>query len=156
MQSTEFLGLPPKNHHFFYFPDAGGQKYVKHGIEKVMPLIKDADRIMFPSDNNKHEDHQATHDIAIGAAKNLELKDLEYFIYFIPSYGKFQDDSKSNQFEYTFDEERAKELDNWLNIYQSQANLKWTWKMYKWFVKNVRNVTYGIYTYDEIGQYYNF
>lgn len=155
-KAIKFIGIPVENHHFFFFHDADGQKYVKEGIKKAIPLIKDADRIVLPSINRKHIDHQATHDIAIGAAKVLELRNVEYFVYFIASYGRFQDDSKRNQFIYKFTEEKARILNEWLDIYQSQRNLKWTWKMYKWYIKNVREQTYAIYNYDELGSYYNF
>jgi len=155
-QAVKYLGVPEKNHHLFNFHDADGQKYVNKGISKAIALLKEADRIVLPSNNNRHEDHQATHDIAIGAAKELELRDIEYFVYFIPSYGKFQADSKKNQFDYNINENDANILQEWLEIYQSQAKIKWTWKMYKRFLKKVRTWTYGIYTYDEIGKYYNF
>lgn len=155
-QAVEFLGLPSKNHHLLKFHDADGQKYVKEGIEKIKPLIKDVKRIVSPSNNNLHADHQATHDIAIGAAKELKLTDIEYFVYFIPSYGKFQEDSKHKQFEYIIDEEKADTLQEWLEIYQSQAKIKYTWKMYTRFLKKIKTWTYGIYTYNDIGNYYNF
>jgi LmbE family N-acetylglucosaminyl deacetylase len=155
-EAIKFLGIPKENHHLFNFQDADGQKNVKKGIEKAIPLIKDADRLFFPSNHNSHVDHQATHDIAIGASKSLTLKDLEYFVYFIPSYGKFQEDSKDHQFEYIIDEEKAKILLEWLEIYQSQSFTKYTWKMYNRFLNKIRKWTYGIYKYEEIGKYYNF
>ena len=155
-QAVKFLGLPSENHHLLYFHDADGQKYVKEGIEKVKPIIKNVDRLVLPSTNNLHEDHQATHDIAIGAAKDLKLTDIEYFVYFIPSYGKFKDDSKDKQFDYIIDEEKAKTLQEWLNIYQSQAKIKFTWKMYNRFLRKIRTWRYGLYTYNDIGKYYNF
>ncbi len=154
--AIKFLGIPAENHHLFNFHDADGQKYVKEGIKKTLPIIKDADRIFFPSNNNLHVDHQATHDIAIGAAKSLSLKNLEYYVYFIPTYGKFQEDSKDHQFEYIIDEKKAKILQDWLEIYQSQSYTKYTWMMYKRFLKKVRKWTYGIYKYEEIDKYYNF
>ena len=155
-QAIDFLRLSHENHHLLKFHDADGQKYVPDAIKKVKPLIKDADRLVIPSDNNRHIDHQATHDIAIGAAKELELKDIEYFVYFIASYGKFQEDSKQYQFEYKIDEQKALTLNEWLDLYQSQAKLKWTWKMYKRFLKKVRTWTYAIFSYEDIGRYYNF
>jgi len=54
------------------------------------------------------------------------------------SYGKFQEDSKDKQFQYTIDEERAALLSKWLNIYQSQAMMKWTWKMYVALLRKIR------------------
>jgi len=155
-EAIKFLGIPKENHHLFNFHDADGQKNVKEGIEKTILLIKNADRIFFPSDNNQHVDHQATHDIAIGASKSLSLKNLEYFVYFIPSYGKFQEDSKDHQFEYIINEEKAKILQEWLEIYHSQSYTKYTWMMYTRFLKKIRKWTYGIYKYKEIGKYYNF
>lgn len=155
-EAIKFLGIPTQNHHLLYLHDADGQKNVKKGIEMVIPLIKNTDRIFFPSDNNSHIDHQATHDIAIGASKSLSLKNLEYYIYFIPTYGKFREDSLDHQFEYIIDEEKAEILQEWLEIYQSQSFTKYTWKMYTRFLKKIRKWTYGIYSYDEIGKYHNF
>ncbi|MFX0075999.1 MAG: PIG-L deacetylase family protein [Candidatus Hermodarchaeota archaeon] len=155
-QSIKFLGIPIANHHLFYFHDADGNKYVKEGIKKAIPLIKGFDRLVLPSTNNLHVDHQATHDIVIGAAKDLNLTDTEYFVYFIASYGKFKEDSKEKQFEYTINEEKAQILKEWLEIYQSQAKIKWTWKMYSRYIRKIRTWTYARYTYDEIGKYYNF
>ncbi|MBY9020691.1 MAG: PIG-L family deacetylase [Candidatus Lokiarchaeota archaeon] len=155
-KSFEFLGIPPENHHLFLFHDADGQKFVKKGIIEAKTLIKDADKIVLPSNNNLHTDHQATHDLAKGAALELNLKKAEYFVYFIASYGKFQDDSKDKQFQYIINEEKAALLSEWLNIYQSQAMIKWTWKMYTRYLKKIRTWTYARYTFNDIGKYYNF
>lgn len=155
-EAISFLGLPEENHHLLYYHDADGQKYVPEAIEKVKPLIKEADRLVFPSKNNGHEDHQATHDIAKTAAKELGLKKAEYFIYFIPSYGQFKEDSLNKQFEYTISDEKAEILKEWLQIYQSQAKIKFTWKMYNHFLKKIRTWKYGIYEYEDMGKYYNF
>ena len=154
-KSVEFLGIPPENHHLFYFHDAEGQKYVKEGIVKAKQLIKNSDVIVFPSNHNLHADHQATHDIAKGAAIELKLVKAEFFVYFISSYGKFQEDSKDKQFQYIVDEERAALLMKWLNIYQSQAMMKWTWKMFTRYIKKIRTWTYARYTFNDIGKYYN-
>lgn len=155
-QSTKFLGLPLENHHLFKFHDADGEKYVKEGIKKTIPLIKEFDRIVLPSTHNLHPDHQATHDIAISAAKELDLVNVEYFVYFIASYGKFEEDSKDKQFDYTIDEETADVLKEWLEIYQSQAKLKWTWKMYSRYLHKIRSWTYAKYKFEDIGKYHNF
>ena len=154
-KSVAFLGLPQENHHLFYFHDADGQKYVKEGIIKAKHLIKDSNKIVFPSKHNFHADHQATHDIAKRAAIELKLVKAEYFVYFISSYGNFQEDSKDSQFQYIVDEERATLLREWLNIYKSQAMMKWTWKMYTRYIKKIRMWTYASYTYNDFGKYYN-
>jgi hypothetical protein len=95
-EAIRFIGIPLEHHLLLQFPDADGQRYVKSAIKKVIPIIKDADRIFIPSNNNLHVDHQATRDIAIGAAQSLKLKGIEYYVYFVPSYGKFQEDSKDH------------------------------------------------------------
>jgi hypothetical protein len=82
--------------------------------------------------------------------------EIEYFVYFIPSYGKFNNDSKDKQFDYTIDDEKAKKLQDWLKIYQSQARIKYTWKMYNRFLRKIRTWRYGLFTYKDIGKYYNF
>ena len=155
-KSIEFLGLPLENHHLFYFHDAVGHKFVKEGIKKTVPLIKDADRLVLPSTHNDHVDHQATHDIVIGAAKELNLTKVEYFVYFEVSRGIFEKDSKDNQFHHTINEEEAFTLGEWLKIYQSQAKMKWMWKKYTTYINKARIWTYAKYTFDDIGKYYNF
>ena len=156
IKAVELIGIPRDHFHLLNFHDADGQKYVKEGVKKVKSIISDVDRLVIPSDNNRHVDHQATHDIAIGAAKEMKLKDIEYFVYFVPSYGRWNEDSKKEQFEYEVDEEKAKFLDQWLDLYQSQAKLKYTWKLYKRFLKKTRVWTYGIFKYEDIGKYFNF
>ena len=155
-KSIEYLGLPLENLHLFYFHDGDGPKYVQDGIKKAMPLIKDANRVVLPSTHNDHVDHQATYDIVVGAAKELNLTEIEYFVYFEISRGRFQEDSKNNQFQYTVNEEDASILQEWLKIYQSQKKTKWTWKMYSTYLHKARTWTYARYYFEDIGKYYNF
>ena len=56
-QAVAFLNLAPEKLHLLYFHDADGSKYVKEGILKVKPIIRDANRIVLPSTNNKHVDY---------------------------------------------------------------------------------------------------
>lgn len=155
-KASEFLNIPKGNHYLLKFHDAEGQAYVKDAIEKVKPLIKGTDIIVLPSDNNAHVDHQATHDIAIQAAQELKLKETEFWVYFIPSYGKFQEDSQKKQIEIELSQELQEKLLDWLKIYQSQKKMKYTWKMYRRFLKNVQTRKLGIFSYEDIGNYYNF
>jgi hypothetical protein len=129
---------------------------VEEGIKKAIPIIKDADRTVLPTNHNNQLDHQATYEIAIGSAKEFNLTNLEFFVYFIASRGKFQEDSKDNQFQYTINENKAFILGEWLKIYHFQAKMKWTWKMYSSYLKIARAWTYAIFTFDDTGKYYNF
>ncbi|MEJ2252267.1 MAG: PIG-L family deacetylase [Candidatus Lokiarchaeota archaeon] len=155
-KAINFIGLPRKNHHLLKFHDADGQKYVNEAIEEVNPILKGTDRIVLPSDNNSHVDHQATHDIAIKAAQDLKLKDSEYLVYFVPSYGKWNDDSKEKQIVVHITENLREKLLNWLQIYQSQKYMKFTWRMFNHFIKVLENFTFGIFAYSDMGKYHNF
>jgi LmbE family N-acetylglucosaminyl deacetylase len=154
-QAIKFLGLPEGNHHLLKFHDADGQKYVDEAIEKVKPLIKDADRLVLPSDHNGHVDHQATHDIATRAAKQLSLE-AEFWVYFIPSYGRFDEDSAEKQVEKTISDSLREKLQEWLQIYQSQKKTPLTWKFYNRYLKRVRKAKYGIFELKDLGKYHNF
>jgi len=154
-KAIEYLELSPKNHHLLNFPDAKASKFVKEGIEKVKIIIEDADRLLIPSNTNSHLDHQATHDIAMGAAKELGL-DIEYYVYFIPSYGVFKDDSKDKQIEIVIDDELRIKLQDWLQIYQSQKRPKTTWKFYTNYLKRVKKIKFAIFRLEDKGKYYNF
>ena len=155
-EAMEFLGLPQENLHLLYFPDAESHKYIKEGIEKVIPLIKDAERLCLPSNHNLHEDHQATHDIAVGAARELNLTNIEYWVYFVPQYGRFNEDSKDKWVSIKISEKGRQKLQDWLQIYQSQSLTKLTWKLYTRYIKSVKQMLYAIYKFEDIGKYYNF
>ena len=155
-QSIKYLGIPANQHHLLGFHDADGQKFVKEGIDKVKPLLIGVDRLVLSSTNNMHEDHQASHDIALGAAKELNLTDIEYFVFFITSYGRFQDDSKDKQFTFPISDECRKNLFEWYVIYKSQSCFKYTNKMYLGYLKKVESMTYGVFNWKDIGKYYNF
>ena len=156
IEAIKYLGISLDNHYLLNFHDADGQKYVKEGIQKVKPIIKDADRLVLSSTNNQHEDHQAAHDIAIGAAQELNLTGIEYFVFFIASYGRFQEDSKDKQFEFSISDECREKLVEWYEIYKSQSYLKYTNRMYKRYLKKVIYMTYGLFQWEDIGKYYNF
>ena len=77
----EFLGVNKKNRHFLKYYDQELKNHINDAVERIREIIKDADRFVIPSANNNHPDHQATHDIAIKVAQNLNLKNLEFYVY---------------------------------------------------------------------------
>ena len=77
----EFLGVKKDNRHFLKYNDQELQNYVEDAIEKIKDIVRDADRFVIPSANNKHPDHQATHDIAVTIAKKLNLIDVEFYVF---------------------------------------------------------------------------
>lgn len=154
-EAIKFLKIPLENLHLLLFHDKDGQKYVKDGIEKVKPLIKEANRLCLPSNHNGHIDHQATHDIVMGAAKALNL-DIEYWIYFILNYGKIKKDSLDKQIEYKITDNLRAKLIEWLSIYNSQVLEKHGWRLFNRFLRRVKKVKYGIFKLEDYGKYYNF
>ncbi len=152
----EFLGLSQMNHHYLDFKDADGQKYVEEGIERVKGIIKDANRVVLPSKNNKHKDHQAAHDICMGAAKELNLKNLEYWVYFLPLYGVFNRDSEDKQILINISKTLRSRLLEWLQIYESQSLMPQFWKTLNRFIKYSRTRRIAIFELKDYGKYYNF
>ncbi len=154
--AVKFLGLKAENHLIFRYHDADGPKYVKNAVEKVKPLLSGADRIVVDSNNSSHPDHQAAYDIAVNAAKELNLKKVEFFVMCVWAYCRFRDDSKANQIKVAISDGLKKRMLQWLEIYASQKKTKFTWKGYVHYIKVTSAQTFGIYRLEDAGKYYNF
>ncbi len=155
-EAVKFLGIPEEHHSLLYFHDADGQKYVDDAISKVKEIIDTPDKLIIPSNHNKHIDHQATYDIATTVAKKLNLMKIEFFVYFISLYGKFKQDSIDKQFTYTIDADKREILIKWYEIYKSQHKMEFTNKMFRGYLETTEEVTYAVFDYDDMGNYYNF
>ncbi len=77
----EYLGVNKENRHFLKFYDQELKSHINDAVEKIKDIVKDSDRFVIPSANNNHPDHQATHDIAIKVARDLNLHSLEFYVY---------------------------------------------------------------------------
>ncbi|NVM36174.1 MAG: PIG-L family deacetylase, partial [Candidatus Lokiarchaeota archaeon] len=77
----EFLGVKKENRHFLKFYDSELQNHINDAIEKIKDIVRDADLFVIPSSNNDHSDHQATHDIAVKVAQELNLNRLKFYVY---------------------------------------------------------------------------
>jgi LmbE family N-acetylglucosaminyl deacetylase len=148
---TEFLGFPKDNIHKFKIPDQDTKNHIKEGIELSKTIIKDADRIILPSNNNTHEDHQATYEIAVGAAKELDLKKTEFYGYAIYVAQKAPKEKrvKINIMNY-----RDKIFEA-LSKYKSQLAISIVRKFYD-TIKRKPAEFFGIYSLSDVGKYYNF
>ena len=148
---TEFLGFPKENIHIFKIPDQDARHHIKEGIELCKPIIKDADRIVLPSNNNTHEDHQATYEIAVGAAKELDLKNTEFYGYAIYVAQKAPREKlvKINIMKYR---DRIYEA---ISKYKSQLVISLVRKFYD-TIKRKPAEFFGIYSLSDIGKYINF
>ena len=75
--------FPNESVHLLKFHDQDALNQISRGITLIKKIIIDADRIVIPSDNNNHPDHQATHMMAKEAAIELNLLKTEFYVYAI-------------------------------------------------------------------------
>ena len=79
--ACELLGVKKEKRHFLKYYDQELYRNIDDAVKKIEDLVRDADRFVIPSANNKHPDHQATHDIAVNIAKKLNLIDVEFYVF---------------------------------------------------------------------------
>lgn len=145
------FGLPDDNIHMFKIHDQDAENQIQLGVSLAKPIIKDADRIVMPSDNNNHNDHQATHTMAKKAAKELELKKVEYYVYALYNVLKVP---REKQVKIKIKEYRDR-LYELMQGYKTQLALKDTrigWET----LKRKRSERFAVLSYDDMNQYENF
>jgi LmbE family N-acetylglucosaminyl deacetylase len=145
------FGFPNSNVHLFKIHDQDAINQIAKGIELSKEIIKDADRIVLPSDNNNHLDHQATHNIAKSAALELNLKDMEFYVYAIYNVMKAP---MEKQVKIRMAEYREK-VYNIMALYKTQLALKDT--RLGWItLKRKRSERFGVFSLRDAGNFYNF
>ncbi len=147
----EFLGVKKENRHFLKFYDAELNKNIDKAVDLIRYIIRNADRFVIPSDNNKHQDHQATHDIAIRIAEELNLKNLEFYVYTLYNPLKAQGD---HLIKIKLGDLRFKVYEA-LKIHKSQFYTKdMVWQTEA--MKEVRRQRFGVFNLKDKGKFYNF
>ena len=145
------FGFADNNVTFFKFHDQGAMDQIQTGIKLSKKVIKDAQRIVIPSDKNNHKDHQATHVMAKMAAKELDLQNLEFYVYAIYNIIKAPRE-KQVKVKITPYQDELYEL---MKGYQTQLCLKdarMGWET----IKYRRSERFGVFTFDDINKYENF
>jgi LmbE family N-acetylglucosaminyl deacetylase len=145
------FGFPNSNVHLFKIHDQDAINQIDKGVELSKEIIKDADRIVLPSDNNNHSDHQATHNIAKIAAMELNLKDMEFYVYAIYNVMKapMEKQVKIRMVEY------RDKVYNIMALYKTQLALKDT--RLGWItLKRKRSERFGVFSLRDAGNFYNF
>ncbi len=147
----EFLGVKEENRHFLKFYDQELKYHIDDAVEKTIGIVKDTDIFVIPSDNNKHPDHQATHDIAVKVAKKLKLSNLKFYVFYLYNPLKAQGENliKNKVGDLRFKVYEA------LKLHKSQFYTKdMGWQTEA--MKLRRTERFGIYYLKDKGKFYNF
>ncbi|MFX0074221.1 MAG: PIG-L deacetylase family protein [Candidatus Hermodarchaeota archaeon] len=148
---AKVFGFPDSNVHLFKFHDQDAMNQIEKGIELSKDIIKDADRIVLPSDNNGHPDHQATHTIAKSAALELNLVSVEFYVYAIYNLMKAP---MEKQVKVRISDYRFKVYEIMKN-YKTQLLFKDTRLGWQTLTRK-RTERFGVFSIKDIGKYYNF
>ena len=150
-QVAKAFGFLDSNVHLFQFHDQDAINQIEKGIELSKEIIRDADRIVIPSDNNRHPDHQATHFMVKKAAKELSLYNVEFYVYalFVINKAPMEKQIKVKMSQY------REKIYNLMKGYKTQLCLKDSrmgWQTFKFR----RTERFGIFKLKDAGKFYNF
>lgn len=145
------FGIVKDHIHLFKFHDQQAKNNIQWGIELASKIIPKSDRMVIPSDNNNHTDHQAAHIIAKRAAKRLLLDETEFYVYALYNLLKLP---RNKQVKIQVKEYRDR-LYELMKKYKTQLCLKDTrigWKG----LKRRRSERFGIFHLTDMDKYENF
>ena len=145
------FSFPDRNVHLFEFHDQNAMNQIDDGVKLSKDIIKDADRIVIPSDNNNHPDHQATHTIAKNAAIELNLVNTEFYVYAIYNLMKAP---MEKQKKVRISEYRLKVYEI-MSLYSTQLLFKDTRLGWQTLTRK-RSERFGVFSLKDAGNYYNF
>ena len=148
---TNFLGIPQENVYKFDIPSHQMKSFLNEAIEKTKFIIKDADIILLPSNNNWHEDHQDTYDIVVRTAQKLDLTDVNFYGYTVYGENKAP---KEKVLEIPV-EQYVLKIYEAFKLYKSQLCITHVLD-YLNQVKSRRYERFGVYKLSDLGKYYNF
>ncbi|GAI75283.1 unnamed protein product, partial [marine sediment metagenome] len=145
------FGFPDSNVHLFEFHDQDAMNQIDNGVKLSKDIIKDTNRIVIPSDNNKHPDHQATHTLAKNAALELNLVNTEFYVYAIYNLMKAP---MEKQKKVRISEYRIKVYEI-MKLYTTQLLFKDTRLGWQTLTRK-RSERFGVFSLKDAGKYYNF
>jgi LmbE family N-acetylglucosaminyl deacetylase len=148
--AADFLGVRKKNRHFLKFHDQDLKNHIDEAVDIIKEIVKDADRFVIPSANNNHPDHQATHDIAIKVAKELNLDNIDFYVYALYNTLK----AGNHLFLNKIGDLRLKVYDA-VKLHKSLFYIKSN-ELEIRSLKSRRKDKFGVYKLYEKGQFYNF
>jgi LmbE family N-acetylglucosaminyl deacetylase len=151
-QVSNNFGFKKENVYFFNIHDQDVMNNFDLGIKLSMNIIKDADRILLPSDNNPHPDHQGTHSMVKKAAKNLNLLNSEFYVYVVHTSLKLP---KEKQIRVKVDKYRNK-VHELMEGYKTQLCLKESRIGWEYMLKRRRVERFGIFKLKDMNKFQNF
>ena len=147
----EFLEIPKNNIYKFKIPDQKVREFMQSGIKQSKKIIEDADRLVIPSNNNPHVDHQATFDIATKAAEELNLEQIDFYVYAVYLNIKAPKSHKTKINIETYN----KKVYEALQLYKSQNFIKTVNAAFE-NKKKQKWEKFGVFSLSELGNFYNF
>jgi len=150
LDAAKAFGFVQSNIHLLNFHDQNAMNQVDLGISLSKEIIKDTDRILLPRAKDFHPDHRATHLIAKGAAKEVNLKNAEFYVYYMNTLNV----PKDKRAKVKVSEYRDK-LYGIMTIYKTQICLKGT--RFGWqTLKRRRSERFGVFKFDDMDKYADF
>jgi len=144
------FGFSESNVHLLKIYDQDAINKIDLGISLSKEILKDAERVIIPGDINSHPDHQAAHLIGKKAAKELNLKKAEFYVYYMNPMNAPKDKRTAiKTLEYR---EKLFEI---MSIYKTQLCLKGmrdAWET----LKRRRSERFGVFKFEDMNKYYNF
>lgn len=148
---TEFLDIPSQNVHKFKFPDQKVGENKEAAVNLSKSIIRDADRLVIPSNHNPHVDHQATFEIAVQTAQELDLQEIEFYVYAV--YLSIEA-PKIHQVRVNI-KDYNKTIYQALQLYKSQKYIKTVNAVFE-RKKNEKWERFGVFSIEDLGKYKNF
>ena len=150
VEVAKAFGFSKNNVHLLKIHDQDAMNQIELGASLSKEVLKDAERIVMTGNKSNHPDHQATHLIAKRVAKELDLKNSEFYVYYINTMKV----PKEKRVKIRMAEYREK-LYEIMAIYKTQLCLKGTrggWDT----LKRKRTEGFGVFKFSDIDKYYNF
>lgn len=147
----EFLGVKKEKRHFLKFYDQELINHIDEAVKKIKHIVRNADIFVIPSNNNEHKDHQATYDIVIQVAEELNMEDLKFYVYALKNPLQAQG---QNLVKIKIGDLRFKVYEA-LKKHKSQfyiKDMKWQAEA----MKGRRRERFGFYQLKDKGKFYNF
>ncbi len=148
--ASKAFGIADSKVHFFKFHDQKISENINEGVSLSKRIVRDAGRIVLPSNGEKHIDHQATHIIVKRAIVDLNQR-AEYYIY--ASYCILTA-PKNKQVKIDVSKYREKKYEIMKN-YKTQLCIEpmvIAWENFK----HKRYERFGVFNYEDIGKFDNF